>query len=404
VAKLVTKRKLDVFLSSEIAEFRRPRSELARMICRAPFLECSLLETRGAATRNVVESSIKAARDADIYVGIFGKNYSATTIREYHEAVRRRKPCFTYVKKVKNQDERVSNFVVNDLAGQFKYHKFKSNKELKKQIKHDLNSFLYETLVKGLERIQRDKREAQDVATSRTTKLKRIKEKPEDRYISLVNDATQELAQGQYLQTVILSSMAIELALREKAKLIDPTETERRPIGWTLSSLQKKGLLSGSETATLREVFYLRNAAVHEGRVPSQKSAEWVLQIAKKFSKETDKASDVSYEEFKAYSELYAIAEKIENESDRPGVMLSHISGTKPSYRVHQDTIRDIELILQKSRHLISESTAAAWAKRDGQRYAGQPGLDQYQDLDLQVFLDDVKRHFNKMKGRFSKS
>jgi hypothetical protein len=48
------------------------------------------LENRGADAINVLESSLKAVRDSDIYLGIFGHEYSEITLKEYKEAVNRK--------------------------------------------------------------------------------------------------------------------------------------------------------------------------------------------------------------------------------------------------------------------------------------------------------------------------
>lgn len=61
---------LDVFLSSDQAEFQEERKKLSKMISDIPFLECVLLEERGADTRGVVEASLGAAKNCDIYIGM----------------------------------------------------------------------------------------------------------------------------------------------------------------------------------------------------------------------------------------------------------------------------------------------------------------------------------------------
>ena len=103
----MSREKLDVFLSSDQKEFENERRELSRTICHIPFLNCIPLERRGADTRDALEASIRAVKKCDLYIGIFGNEYSETTIKEYNEAVKRRKPCLTYVRKVKERDERL---------------------------------------------------------------------------------------------------------------------------------------------------------------------------------------------------------------------------------------------------------------------------------------------------------
>jgi hypothetical protein len=69
-------------------EFQKLRIQLRDSICGVPFLNCVLMEDRGADPYSVSESSIKEVRESDIYVGIFGREYSHTTFLEYKEAIK----------------------------------------------------------------------------------------------------------------------------------------------------------------------------------------------------------------------------------------------------------------------------------------------------------------------------
>lgn len=91
----MSRENLDVFLSSDQEEFLKERNELAKLISNVPFSACVPLENRGADSRDILEAAIRSVRNTDIYVGVFGREYSEITIKEYKEAIRNRKPCLT---------------------------------------------------------------------------------------------------------------------------------------------------------------------------------------------------------------------------------------------------------------------------------------------------------------------
>jgi len=152
---------LDVFLSSDQEEFEEELKKLSKIISDIPFLECIPLEERGADTTGVVEASIRAVRNCDIYVGIFGREYSEITIKEYTEAVKQRKQCLTYVKRVKDRDKRLTKFIEEELKNKFKFHLFRGKKDLYERIDKDLRRLVFEILREGLETRTRSKQEAQ---------------------------------------------------------------------------------------------------------------------------------------------------------------------------------------------------------------------------------------------------
>lgn len=277
------KKKLDVFLSSDIKEFQRLRRNLSRKINEMPFLESTPLEDRGADTSNVTEASLQGVREADFYVGIFGKEYSETTIKEYQEAKRNYIPILTYVKHLTRRDgrrdSRVATFIKEDLEPNFKYDKFSSNRELVKQVKRDINSHLFDILVKGLASIQQSKKNALnfEMKASRV----QIGAPSQPRYISLMTQGSLALAKGEFLQAVILSSMALELTLRELVKM-DPENEKISEIPYAslLRLLEARKTISSDEFSILREIVHLRNAILHEGEIPSRELAEWVLHMA----------------------------------------------------------------------------------------------------------------------------
>lgn len=275
---MLTKKKLEVFLSSDIKEFRRQRTKLAGMINRMPFLQSTPLEARGADTDDVIQASLNGVRDADIYVGIFGKNYSETTIKEYQEAVKEHKLSLTYVKRTKGRNPDLDEFVKNELSGRFKYHNFRTARELETQIKKDLNSQLSRILVRGTQSIQRSKKQAQ-TAESRARRLESHSLQVPS-YIAFMNKASLAFKHGDYLQSVIMSSMAVEVVLREFMKRRKIEENLRIPLGQLIVSSQHNRIVTSAEAGQLREIAHVRNSTLHEGQIPSRDSAGWVLNIA----------------------------------------------------------------------------------------------------------------------------
>jgi hypothetical protein len=79
----LAKEALEVFLSSDQKEFSKLRGHVSNEICSIPFLSCTPLEETGADPSSVLEASLKAVRESDVYLGVFGREYSETTIKEY---------------------------------------------------------------------------------------------------------------------------------------------------------------------------------------------------------------------------------------------------------------------------------------------------------------------------------
>jgi len=81
-----------------------------------PFLKCTPLEDRGADSASVLEASLQAVRDSDIFVGIYGKEYSQITVEETREAIKTKKLGLTYVKRETKRDPRLTEFIKNELS------------------------------------------------------------------------------------------------------------------------------------------------------------------------------------------------------------------------------------------------------------------------------------------------
>jgi hypothetical protein len=263
---------LDVFLSSDQEEFEKERNKLSGIISSIPFLACIPLENSGAVARDTLEASLRAARHSDIYVGVFGREYSATAIKEYREAVRYRKPCLTYVKKVKQRDTRLQEFIDGELKNQFKYCPFRGRKDLYEQVEKDLRGFLFETLQDGLEARKHTKEEVQRLFK-------------EERQAAPARTATEEplagadsaFSQGNYLECLVRTAIALELALKGALRARN-ISAEGKSLGVLLQLATKSEVIDRQEANQLQEVSYIRNSAVHRGDIPSKQTIVWVLE------------------------------------------------------------------------------------------------------------------------------
>jgi len=268
------KDELDVFLSSDQLEFDKLRNKLSIEICNIPFLTCTLLEETGADSSTVLDASLKAVRDCDVYVGIFGREYSELTIREYQEAVRFRKPCLTYVKKLRKRDEKLANFINDVLKNDFKFFVFTTNKDLFCQLNIDLHKFILETLKKGLE--QRATRKGE------TINLISKEEKVAPKAVQTQDPLSQvetSFQQGKYLECLILTVAIIETRLRKILKIYG-RPSNSIPIGSLISEVQKLGLFNSREIEFLRRISIYRNNAIHFGTIPQRETIQEILEIA----------------------------------------------------------------------------------------------------------------------------
>lgn len=250
-----------------------------------PFLFADLLENRGAQSRDVVEASLRAVRRSQIYLGVFGRDYSKITIDEYREAVRQRKPCLTYVRDLKGRDSNLMRFVNEELRYTFKYHKFRSNKGLLFQVKRDLEALLFEFLEAGLDEVQKRKIEARVVEKGVTRSVEAAgTEKSELQKI--LAEAYAAFNNAMYLAAITTTATAVEVAIRRRLQELEqlsPTQSKTMPLGRLVAQLQTNELISSNDAGALREVQFLRNKAVHEGQIPSKESAKQALTWAESF-------------------------------------------------------------------------------------------------------------------------
>jgi len=278
------RKKLDVFLSSAQEEFENERKTLSKKISELPFLDCVPLEERGADALSVEESSIEGVRECDIYVGIFGSRYSKLVIKEFREAVKRRKLCLNYVKKVAKRDAKLQDFIQIELKGQFKYHEFRSTKDLYTKVKTNLLQQLDRLLRMGLNQFKDSKKQAFAKQTQmRPTLNKAIKEKEEDRPLSIIDETIISFRQDDFVGATVKAAIAVELAARlalNRAQ-VPSRETRKAPLGRILRLLHNYEILEMKDARNLQELIYLRNAVIHEGKTPTRANTERILKIAR---------------------------------------------------------------------------------------------------------------------------
>lgn len=65
---------LEVFVSSNQREFSRKRKRLEKMVNSFDNITCHLMENGGAGADDTRTRSLKAAKDCDFYIDIFGKD------------------------------------------------------------------------------------------------------------------------------------------------------------------------------------------------------------------------------------------------------------------------------------------------------------------------------------------
>jgi hypothetical protein len=265
---------LDVFLSSDQTEFAQERRALATIISNLPYFSCIPLENQGAAPRDVVEQSLRKVRDSDIYVGIFGEEYSSTTIKEYDEAVKKRKPCFIYVKKAV-RDPRLEKFIGEEVKNRFKFFEFTQNNELYNQVENDLKVFVLDTLRDGLEAraAQKDKIEKLIIAEKRTPTITKSTE--------FLEQAETDLKQGLVLESLVKTSMAMELTLSQELTK-KGIVVARKPFTELLYLAREQEILTYQEVKALQRTQYLRNAALHKGDVPDKQTMTFELKNVKR--------------------------------------------------------------------------------------------------------------------------
>ena len=269
-------KKLDVFVSSDQSEFQRLRRQFRNTICDIQSLTCALMEDRGAAPSTALDASLKAVRETDIYVGVFGKDYSEITIKEYQEAVKNKKPAFIYIKKVNPRDAKLSDFIENTVKPSFLYFEFDKTSDAIRLLKDNLEDFLVETLRMGIE--SRSQKLGQTIA---------FMTREEKRALSYVStqdsliDAQRFFEEEKYEQSALTTIYVIEAILKKALASNEILFTKSMPFGEIARVAQKSLLLSSENTHDLNTLSILRSQIVHQTKKLERKDAQEILDLAR---------------------------------------------------------------------------------------------------------------------------
>ena len=278
-------KKLDVFLSSNANEFGNERKHLSKKISKIPFLECILLEDGGPMTQNTVLTSLKEVRKCDILVGILGDHDSQTTRKEIKEAYTEGKYCLIYLKKTKSKNEKMNKFITEFIVPNLVYHEFKEKKNLYSKITDHLRDHLYDILSFGLECFKKEQKEL--MAKSEKTEIEtRAKiEKKNHKAKDVLQEAKKSLGNGDYLASVLMCGISLELALKEwliKSSK-EPTHLiENSSMGILARMIQKEEMMDHRSIHNMMEINMMRNQAVHGTRMPDGQSAETAMNRTEK--------------------------------------------------------------------------------------------------------------------------
>ncbi|GFN40006.1 MAG: hypothetical protein YK1309IOTA_1090009 [Marine Group I thaumarchaeote] len=279
------RKKFEVFISSKQDEFKRKRKEVAKLINNHRYLEATPLEQRGAVAEDPSNASVKAVRKSGIYLGIFGEKYSEITAREYREAVKKRIPCLVYIKKTKQIEQKLLEFLKDEVKSNFKYYEFSTNKKLLKQIEDDLDEFIFELLENGLEQYKKRKKKVIQTSEETSKKVNKIVKKKE--VASQLEDFFNKYYTKQdYIRFALGISSSIETLAKVSLEKLGYRGTElKKPLGWILHRLLTTRLINESDIEKINQIQYIRNDVVHRGRTVSKSDAIAISLLAKEIIK-----------------------------------------------------------------------------------------------------------------------
>lgn len=229
-------------------------------------MTCALMEDKGADSFSVTEASIEAVKESDVYVGIFGREYSQTTILEYQEAKRQRKPCLIYVKRARERDNSLDKFIKEVLKRDFKYFEFGANsKELTQQLEYDLQKFIVNTLRMGIQ--------ARTEKLGKTIELISKDEKNAANYVTAenpLNEAQNLYFKEKYDQSFFMMVAIIEATLRKTMANKGITVKSANQLGDMITLAQEFKLFDNAVINELRTFSIYRNQVVHLGNAPDK--------------------------------------------------------------------------------------------------------------------------------------
>jgi Domain of unknown function (DUF4062) len=274
---------LDVFISSKQEEFNRKRKRLEKIVNSMPYLSCELMEKRGADTDNTTVRSVKAAKECDFYIGIFGKQYSLITQKECKIALDNNKRCLIYVLNVNEEkiDPHVRDFIKKELKHRISYYKFSSCKQLEEQIRKDLGTQMIQILRTGLQQMAKTKKEVKNKEQEFKDNVY-LSSSPSDKntVLSLLQRAKLDLRNKKYLNALINTSAYVEILLRRNLTESNHKDYSKVPFHILLRESIEQKLLSTNMQTRLKVFWNTRNRALHYGSTPSENDVKALIELA----------------------------------------------------------------------------------------------------------------------------
>jgi hypothetical protein len=101
-----------VFISSKQKEFQSERQGMQEVIRKLPLLAADLAEDWSPERAKVKTTFLNRVRSAPIYVGLFGRIYSAPTCLEYETALENsRREVLLYIKECQDRERLLTDFL-----------------------------------------------------------------------------------------------------------------------------------------------------------------------------------------------------------------------------------------------------------------------------------------------------
>jgi Domain of unknown function (DUF4062) len=141
-----------VFLSSKMKEFETERAAIANQIAGLRGFQVNAAEEWGAHSASVENIYRGGVRDCHIYVGLFGRVYSAATQAEYDEAcLNPYRQKLIYIRPTKKPDPELAA-LIEVFKQRHRPYQFRNLWELQPQLVRDLDGALDEIVNQTLER------------------------------------------------------------------------------------------------------------------------------------------------------------------------------------------------------------------------------------------------------------
>src|SRR5439155_1955083 len=226
--------------------------------------------------------SLKAVKDCDFYIGIFGKRNSQLTQEECKTALDNNKRCLIYIMDVKSElrDHAVNEFIDRELIPRISYHKFRNCKLFLEQIKRDLKAQMIQILRTGLETITQTKEDVKNKEHESTASIYLSPNASDtNNVLSLLETAKSEYENGRYLEALTNISAYIEILLRRN--LTESKNKDYSKVPFHVLLLESLELLSQNMVTKLKVFWDIWNKAIRYGSVPSKNDVKTLIELAR---------------------------------------------------------------------------------------------------------------------------